>query len=410
MSRLVGIVNRLWLQIVRWRWAIAALVSGSIILVSWIRYQPTTHSVFEANFLLDILPYALLLPILGGILLSWINTRSVLNFTLKQHRLQRELHQNLDQVSSWDEFTSTLFECVNSQLPLSGIGLFVHNQTTDQDEKVGERSVPGAKSLHWLDLKLALGNQVIGKIKVQLAREEWFLPQHYEFLMGVLPEVSCAAERTRLLLSTNEKISTFQKAGYNQIARHLHDTLGDNLAFLHMKLDLLAEQNDYEGSGKLKTELQRVRDVADQAYAHLRGILDELHVGFSPDFGASLQECITLIESRAKFYVDFCSEGEPRQLPDHMQRQILYIVRELLRNVEKHARAKQVSLELVWSDTGLTIASANDGQGFDVVAAQKINGHYGLKIVQEIIDELNGRLELSSSVDNGSQITLWIPF
>jgi signal transduction histidine kinase len=373
-------------------------------------YQPGKIRWFDADFLLDVLPLAVLLPLLLGITLSWTNTGSAFKQTLKQLRLQQELRQKLERVSGWDEFSSILSEFLNRHLPLNGLSLFVRNRVTDQDEKVVDRSDQGANGLHWLDSKLTFGNQVIGKLKVQLVSEELFLPRHYAFLESMLPEISYAVERHRLLLSVNEEIAALQKASSNQIARHLHDTLGDNLAYLRMRLDFLTEQNEYEGNAKLSAELERVRDVAEQAYEHVRGLLDELRVGISPDFSASLQECITLIESRAKFYVDYRSEGQPRQLPDHIQRQILYIVRELLRNVEKHARAKQVNLKLSWSETGLTIESANDGQGFDVVAAQELNGHHGLKIVQEIIEELNGRLQISSSEDSGSQINLWIPF
>jgi signal transduction histidine kinase len=91
-----------------------------------------------------------------------------------------------------------------------------------------------------------------------------------------------------------------------------------------------------------------------------------------------------------------------------MHRQVLYLVREILRNVEKHAHAQNVTLT-IRLDNGLTIKISDDGQGFDVNMWQKYEGHYGLRTVREIVYELSGSLSVLSNQGEGTQITICLP-
>jgi signal transduction histidine kinase len=69
-----------------------------------------------------------------------------------------------------------------------------------------------------------------------------------------------------------------------------------------------------------------------------------------------------------------------------------------------------VDLTLNWIDDGLTIKVSDDGQGFDVSMKQNEDRHYGLGIIQEIIDELNGSLFVESGQNEGTKITIQLPY
>jgi two-component system nitrate/nitrite sensor histidine kinase NarX len=102
-------------------------------------------------------------------------------------------------------------------------------------------------------------------------------------------------------------------------------------------------------------------------------------------------------------------EGESHSLHPNVQRKILYMIREGLRNVEKHADAQHVTVQLTWSRESLMIVISDDGQGFDPNMIGVLRGHYGLRIIQEYIKELNGTFKIISSERSGTSLILRLP-
>jgi len=198
------------------------------------------------------------------------------------------------------------------------------------------------------------------------------------------------------------------EAERRRIARDLHDSLGQSLGYLHLKLDELTNSDTMHEIAAIQRELEQMRDVVDTAYEQLRGKLVDLRSYTLADLTNTLENYARTVGRRANFQVRFVSRGEPRPLAPQAQREILYLVREGLINAEKHADAREVNIELVWAQDGLTIKLADDGRGFDPDALRP-NGHLGLAIMRERAREINGRLVLTSCPQAGTQLSLWVP-
>ena len=63
------------------------------------------------------------------------------------------------------------------------------------------------------------------------------------------------------------------------VSRDLHDTLGQNLAYLRLKLDQLAVDDSLQDISDIKPDLVRLRDIANESYLLVRGTLAELKNG-----------------------------------------------------------------------------------------------------------------------------------
>lgn len=198
------------------------------------------------------------------------------------------------------------------------------------------------------------------------------------------------------------------EAERRRIARELHDSLGQSLGYLHLKLDQLTNSNTMHEITAIQCELEQMRDVVDTAYEQLRGKLVDLRSYTPADLAMAIENYARTVGRRASFEVRLVSRGEPRPLAPQARREILYLVREALINAEKHANAQEVNIELVWARDGLTINVADDGRGFDPDALRS-NGHLGLAIMQERAREINGRLALTSRPQAGTQLSLWVP-
>jgi two-component system, NarL family, nitrate/nitrite sensor histidine kinase NarX len=190
------------------------------------------------------------------------------------------------------------------------------------------------------------------------------------------------------------------------IAREIHDSIGQNLSYLHLKLESLAASGTLDS--ELARELEQVRAVADEAYKQVRGTLAKLDLGDSTDMAAVLFDQARSLGRRANFTVDFAAAGLPSPLPLNTQLAIIYIFREALINVEKHANAQKVGFRVTWERDALTVHLSDDGNGFAPDALLQ-EGHFGLKIMRDRASEINSKLTLISQPGTGTEVTLRVP-
>jgi signal transduction histidine kinase len=149
--------------------------------------------------------------------------------------------------------------------------------------------------------------------------------------------------------------------------------------------------------------------VANESYDLIRGTLAVLQSENSTDLFRLFSRYAEQIEERSSFKIDFSSRGEPMALSAKRMRQLFYIFREILNNIEKHADASRVSMEMAWGGDLLTFVVNDNGRGFDPNKIQ-YGSHYGLKFMKERAELLNGSLSIHSQTGSGTQIEIQIPY
>lgn len=192
------------------------------------------------------------------------------------------------------------------------------------------------------------------------------------------------------------------------IARDLHDTLGQNISYLRMKLDHLAERR-MKKQAELQLEIQGMARAANESYDLMRGTLAVLQSENATDLFGLFTRYAEQIEERSAFKINFSSQGEPRFISAKRMRQLFYIFREILNNIEKHADAADVCMRLTWKYDCLELAVSDNGCGFDMNNVQ-YGSHYGLKFMRERAELLNGSLTIQSAIGSGTDIRLQVPY
>ncbi len=192
------------------------------------------------------------------------------------------------------------------------------------------------------------------------------------------------------------------------IARDLHDTIGQNISFLRMKLEFLAGKKSIRRTD-LQTEIHSMTKAASESYDLLRGTLAVLQAGETADLSNLFARYARQIEDRSVLKVEILTEGEPRSLSSKKVRQLFYVFREALSNIEKHARASRVSLQILWNNDQFTFKVLDDGVGFNLADSQP-DGHFGLKFMRQRVEMLRGSLQIYSQPGTGTNILIQVPY
>ncbi len=192
------------------------------------------------------------------------------------------------------------------------------------------------------------------------------------------------------------------------IARDLHDTIGQNIGYLRMKLDHLDEKSPTYGGKDLQADLSQMSQVANESYDLVRGTLAILQLQNPGDLVQLFKRYAMQVVERSGLKVEFNDTGAHGELSTHQMRQLFYIFREGLSNIEKHSGADQAHVDVCWDAGKLTLSIRDNGRGFDPARVQA-NGHYGLKFMRERTELINGSFQLVTEPGIGTQITISVP-
>jgi len=191
------------------------------------------------------------------------------------------------------------------------------------------------------------------------------------------------------------------------IARELHDSLAQSLSYTKIQLTrlsaLLAAGGDPQAAQAVLDEL---REGVASAYRQLRELLTtfRMKVG-GASFDAALREVVADFQRRSGLAVTIDGELAGVELSANAQIHVLQIVREALTNVEKHARARGVSVRLQrGGDGGFGVDIEDDGIGIasDTSPAQ----HFGLDIMRDRAALLGGAIEIGRRSPRGTRVSL----
>ena len=190
------------------------------------------------------------------------------------------------------------------------------------------------------------------------------------------------------------------------LARELHDRVGQNLTALSINLNLIRNQLSEDAKARIGARLDDSLTLVGETIERTRDIMGELHPPVLDDFG--LMAALRWYGERFSKRTDIAAlfEGEelvPRLAPE-VERALFRIAQEALTNVAKHANAKTVTLTLEGADAGAQLIIADDGVGFD--PARDARRGWGLTTMRERAESVGGRLRVESTPGKGTRVVV----
>ncbi len=196
-----------------------------------------------------------------------------------------------------------------------------------------------------------------------------------------------------------------------RVARDLHDTLAHSLAAVMVQIDMTDAVLEGE-QPHAREVLASTRELVREGLDNTRQVIGNLRVNLTQDLGfiGTLQQYIDTFQQRSKMSVRLVVEGDEPNLNQAQSDGLFRIVQESLNNVQRHAQAQNVIVQIAMNETGtlFTMRVQDDGIGFNPTTEAK--ARFGIRGMRERAEAIGAHLRIDSTLGKGSEVIVTLPF
>ncbi len=195
----------------------------------------------------------------------------------------------------------------------------------------------------------------------------------------------------------------------SNIAKDLHDEVGSALTSIKI-LSEVSGKHLAKDQAKTYTLLQKITEQSTEAQQGISDIVwsvkpenDKME-----NMVIRMREYIahTLESKNIQTSIDIDEKILNQTLGMAQRRDLLMIFKEVVNNITKYADATHVHIQIEKTGPDIHLKIADDGKGFD---PDKQTSSSGLKNIRSRAESLNGRITITSGLNKGTSVDLFIP-
>ncbi len=196
-----------------------------------------------------------------------------------------------------------------------------------------------------------------------------------------------------------------------RLSREIHDTLLQGLFGVALRCDAVAADvaaaapHLRDGFVQMRNDINEYIRDARQSIWNLRPPESE-----APDLESALRGVGEHMTATTGVSFQFARRGSPRTCGHRPTEQLVRIGREAVANAVRHARAREVRMELEYDETLVLLRVTDDGSGFDPSSVVEAEGHYGLTGMKERAAEVRGAFWVRSATGEGTSVEVSVPY
>ena len=264
--------------------------------------------------------------------------------------------------------------------------------------KIGYRSL--------VSVPIRLQQRVLGELDlfyrnpVSLTTDEQGL---FDTLVGHLAN---AIENLRTEALVREAAVSEERA---MIARELHDSIAQSLAFMKIQLSLLRAAVLRGDSAQMLPSLSELDAGVKEGLQDVRELLVHFRTrGHSDDIEQTLRATLNKFEHQSGLKAHLELSGHGMALPSDVQLQVLHVVQEALSNIRKHAQASEVWVKVSKGPSWI-FSVRDNGRGFDAASVDDNGTSFGLQIMRERAAGIGALVRMQSRPGQGTEVLLSLP-
>jgi PAS domain S-box-containing protein len=261
----------------------------------------------------------------------------------------------------------------------------------------------GAK--RFLAVPILVGGHVRGFVGIRHVDLASYRPEEIELTQAL-------AHQVMLALQLNEFAAQGQRAAVfeerNRMARDIHDTLAQGFTGVIVQLEAAEDAISLGSRKEADNHLHRAGELARRSLSEARRSVHALrpHALQEYNFWEALKGTIKNTTVGTALHATFEAQGKPPELPQRWQENLLHIGQEALTNALKYAHARHFKTRLSYKAKALRLELRDDGDGFKV---KDRHDGIGLSGMRERVEQMGGKLEITSSRGKGTKITVLLP-
>jgi signal transduction histidine kinase len=259
---------------------------------------------------------------------------------------------------------------------------------------------------------VAFGESTRRSITRSRSAEEQLRSTHAELERKVqerTAELSLANEHLRQL---SGKLQQLRDEERKQLARELHDSVGQMLAALSMNI------------AKVRSQAQRLDPAAASAVAENAEIVEQIskeirtisHLLHPPlldvaGLASAIRWYVDGFSERSKIRVDMEVPAEFRRLSEEMELTIFRLIQECLTNIHRHSGSSTASIAIRQEDHTILVQIKDQGKGISSDKQMELGtdrAGVGFRGMRERLRQLGGELEIQSG-SGGTSVTARVP-
>ena len=248
-------------------------------------------------------------------------------------------------------------------------------------------------------IPVALQNKVMGEVDIFFKNKVVIDFEQKSLLVTLTNHLAGALEAQKIKALEKEATISEERS---LLARELHDSIAQSLAFLKLQVGLLKEAL----SGISNADPQKILSELDLGLKESYGDVRELLLHFRTrtnieDIEPALKSTLQKFEHQSGISTKLEIIGDGLPLPPDIQIQVMHILQEALSNVRKHAEAKNVKV-IVNQSPNWSFEVIDDGKGFK--SEKQDSTHVGMSIMQERAEKIKATIKVQSVPNVGTRV------
>ncbi|HEV8663901.1 MAG TPA: GAF domain-containing protein, partial [Candidatus Methylomirabilis sp.] len=314
-------------------------------------------------------------------------------------------------------FRIRLGESFSGTVAATGKPLFVPDARNDPRKILAEQE-RGFEFVSYLGVPIKVRDEVVGVLAFYSTTPWHSAPEELPYLSSFADQAAIALENARLfeqvragrerLRAVSRRLVDVQEAKSRELARELHDQIGQILTGLQLTLEMSARLPARES----KTRIGEAQATVHDLLTRIRELSLDLRPAMLDDLGLlpALLWHFERYTAQTRVQVALKHSGlEGRRFPQDIETAAYRIVQEALTNVARHAGVNEVAVKL-WADRDtLGVRVEDQGKGFEPEAVLASHTTSGLVGMRERASLLGGHLTAESRPGTGTRVIAELP-
>ncbi len=206
------------------------------------------------------------------------------------------------------------------------------------------------------------------------------------------------------------KTVQYQESERRRFSRELHDGINQLMVSAKFRIELAANKAR-KVTPDVEEDLDKATQVLNEAIQEVRRISHDLRPSVLDDLGLIPAMTTVLSEFRLRTGIEVSQNTPPckMRLPDEIETTLYRITQEALTNIERHSKAKQITVATGWNGNTFHLSISDDGKGFNVREILQSRQGIGLQNMRERTEFLAGEFIVDSAPHQGTLIRAEFP-